>query len=113
MALKSSNKVETNRYELVVEIDGETFMNAVNAVYKRQAKKITLPGFRKGKAPRRLIEKEYGEGVFYEDAIKDLYPDAIVEAAKEAGLRLDIEAPSEKYPSMTGALLHYLVEKQG
>jgi len=88
MALKSSNKVETNRYELVVEIDGETFMNAVNAVYKRQAKKITLPGFRKGKAPRRLIEKEYGEGVFYEDAIKDLYPDAIVEAAKEAGLEI-------------------------
>ena len=86
MALKSSNKVETNRYELVIEIDGETFMKAVEAVYKRQSKNITLPGFRKGKAPRRLIEKEYGEGVFYEDAIKDLYPAAVESASEEAGL---------------------------
>ena len=88
MSLKSSNKVETNRYELVVEIDGETFMKAVDAVYKRQVKNINIPGFRKGKAPRRLIEKEYGEGVFYEDAIKNLYPAAIVEAAEEAGLNI-------------------------
>ena len=88
MSLKSSNKVETNRYELVVEIDGETFMKAVDAVYKRQVKNINIPGFRKGKAPRRLIEKEYGEGVFYEDAIKNLYPAAIVEAADEAGLNI-------------------------
>ena len=88
MALKSSNKVETNRYELVVEIDGETFMKAVDAVYKRQVKSINIPGFRKGKAPRRLIEKEYGEGVFYEDAIKNLYPAAIVAAADEAGLNM-------------------------
>ncbi len=88
MALKSSNKVETNRYELVVEIDGETFMKAVDAVYKREVKKINIPGFRKGKAPRRLIEKEFGEGVFYEDAIKDLYPMAIVEAAEEAGINM-------------------------
>ncbi len=88
MTLKSSNKVETNRYELVIEIDGETFMKAVDKVYKREAKKISLPGFRKGKAPRRLIEKEYGEGVFYEDAIKDLYPEAVVDAAEEAGLAI-------------------------
>ncbi len=88
MTLKSSNKVETNRYELVIEIDAETFMAAVDKVYKREAKKITLPGFRKGKAPRRLIEREYGEGVFYEDAIKDLYPEAVVDAAEEAGLAL-------------------------
>ncbi len=88
MALKSSNKVETNRYELVIEIDGDTFMKAVDKVYKRESKKITLPGFRKGKAPRRLIEKEYGEGVFYEDAIKDLYPEAVVTASEEAGLAI-------------------------
>ncbi len=88
MSLKSSNKVETNRYELVIEIDGAAFMNAVNAVYKRQVKNITIPGFRKGKAPRAIIEKEYGEGVFYEDALKDLYPQAIEDAAKEAGLEL-------------------------
>ena len=88
MTLKSSNKVETNRYELVVEIDGVTFMNAVNAVYKRQVKNIAIPGFRKGKAPRALIEKEYGEGVFYEDAMKALYPQALSDAAKEAGLEI-------------------------
>lgn len=88
MTLKSSNKVETNRYELVVEIDGTTFMNAVNAVYKKQVKNISVPGFRKGKAPRALIEKEYGEGVFYEDAMKALYPQALSEAAEEAGLEI-------------------------
>ena len=72
MKLISSNKVETNRYELVIEIDGETFMNAVNSVYKKQVKNINIPGFRKGKAPRSIIEKTYGEGVFYEDALKEL-----------------------------------------
>ena len=88
MKLISSNKVETNRYELVVEIDGETFMKAVNAVYKKQVKNISIPGFRKGKAPRSIIEREYGEGVFYEDALKEIYPEAIAEGAKEAGLEL-------------------------
>ncbi len=86
MALISSTKVDTNRYELVIEIDGDTFMKAVNAVYKRQVKKISIPGFRKGKAPRSIIEKEYGEGVFYEDALKDLYPQVVAAAVEEAGL---------------------------
>lgn len=88
MTLKSSNKVETNRYELEIEIDSKTFMDEVERVYRKQVKGITIPGFRKGKAPRRLIEKEYGEGIFYEDAIKNLYPAAIVEAAEEAGIEL-------------------------
>ena len=88
MTLKSSKEVEKNRYELVIEFDAETFMAAVDKVFKRESKKITLPGFRKGKAPKRLIEKEYGEGVFYEDAIKDLYPQAVADAAKEAGIKL-------------------------
>ena len=88
MKLLSSQKVETNRVELQIEIDGATFMNAVNAVYKKQVKNISIPGFRKGKAPRSIIEREYGEGVFYEDALKELYPQAIADAAKEAGLEL-------------------------
>ena len=88
MTLKSTNKVDTNRYELEIEIDGETFMKAVNGVYKKQVKNITIPGFRKGKAPRSIIEREYGEGVFYEDAMKELYPQAIEDAANEAGLEL-------------------------
>ena len=54
MSLKSSNKVETNRYELTVEVDGVTFENAVNKVYKKEVKRINIPGFRKGKAPRAI-----------------------------------------------------------
>lgn len=88
MKLISSNQKETNRYELTIEIDGESFMKTVNAVYKKQVKNISIPGFRKGKAPRAIIEREYGEGVFYEDALKELYPAAIADAAKEAGLEL-------------------------
>ena len=88
MTLVSSNKVDTNRYELVIDVDGETFMKAVNAVYRKQVKNITIPGFRKGKAPRSVIEREYGEGVFYEDALKDLYPVAVAQAVEEANLEM-------------------------
>ena len=88
MKLISSNKTDTNRVELVIEIDGETFMKAVNDVYKKQVKSITIPGFRKGKAPRSIIEREYGEGVFYDDALKEVYPAAIAEAAAEAGIEM-------------------------
>ncbi|WP_457942221.1 trigger factor [Caproiciproducens sp. LBM24188] len=88
MSLKSSNKVETNRYQLEVEVDAETFAKAVDQVYHKQSKKITIPGFRKGKAPRAFIEKYYGEQVFYEDAINAVYPDALDSAVKEANLKL-------------------------
>ncbi len=89
MALKESTKKEqANSYELVVSVDGETFEKAVNAVYKKQVKNINIPGFRKGKAPRHIIEKMYGSEVFYEDAMQDCYPDALYEAAKEANLKI-------------------------
>ncbi len=88
MSLKSSNKVETNRYEITVEVDGETFEKEVNKVYKREVKKINIPGFRKGKAPRALIEKEYGSDVFYEDAMNALFQESLENAVKEAGLTL-------------------------
>ncbi len=89
MALKESTKKEqANSYELVVTVDGETFEKAVNAVYKKQVKNINIPGFRKGKAPRHMIEKMYGSEVFYEDAMQDCYPDALYEAAKEANLKI-------------------------
>lgn len=88
MSLKSSNKVESNRYQLEVEVDAETFAKAVDQVYHKQSKKITIPGFRKGKAPRAFIEKYYGEQVFYEDAINAVYPDALDSAVKEANLEL-------------------------
>lgn len=88
MSLNASNKVETNRYELEVQVDGETFEKAVAAVYRKKSKNMTVPGFRKGKAPRHIIEKLYGEAIFYEDAMQELYPNALSEAAKEAQLKL-------------------------
>lgn len=89
MALKEcTKKEEANSYELTVSVDGETFEKAINAVYKKQVKKINVQGFRKGKAPRRIIEKMYGTEVFYDDAIQDCYPDALYDAAKEADVKI-------------------------
>ena len=86
MSLKSSNKVDTNRYQLEIELPGDVFEKAVEQVYRKENKKITIPGFRKGKAPRSFVEKVYGSQVFYEDAINALYPAALEEAVKEAGV---------------------------
>lgn len=88
MSLKSSNKVDTNRYELLVEIDAETFEKAVATAFKKNVKKLQVPGFRKGKAPRGIVEKMYGENVFYEEALNECYPEAIDSAAKEAGVEI-------------------------
>lgn len=89
MSLKESTKKEQpNSYELVVNIDGDTFEKAINNVYKKQVAKINVPGFRKGKAPRHMIEKMYGSEVFYEDAMQDCYPEALYNAAKEADVKI-------------------------
>lgn len=88
MSLKSSTLKETNTYEVEVSVDGETFGAAVDKVYKKEVKKINVPGFRKGKAPRMIIEKMYGAEIFYDDAMQDCYPAALDEAAKEAGLKV-------------------------
>ncbi|MEE1172746.1 MAG: trigger factor [Ruminococcus sp.] len=89
MALKECTKKEqANSYEVIVEVDGETFEKAVEAVYKKQVKRINIQGFRKGKAPRRIIEKMYGSEVFYEDAMQDCYPEALYDASKEANIKI-------------------------
>lgn len=98
MSLKSSNKVDTNVWELEVSVDGDTFKDAVTKAYLKQRKNINIPGFRKGKAPRAFIEKYYGEGVFYEDALEAIYPDAVASAIEEAKLEpvdtpYDLEIP--------------------
>lgn len=88
MELKSSNKVDVNRWELEIAISPEQFEKEVEKVYNKQKGKISVPGFRKGKAPRAFIEKYYGSGVFYQDAVNAIYPYAIDEAAKEAKIEL-------------------------
>ena len=77
---------EKSTVKIEFSVDKEVFDKAVDKVYRRQVKKINVPGFRAGKAPRAIIEKMYGSGVFYEDAINDLIPENYTEAVKEAGL---------------------------
>lgn len=86
MSLTKSETIEKNKYELQFSVDKATFDAAVDKVYRKQVRSITVPGFRKGKAPKSIIEKMYGKGVFYEDAINDLIPQAYTEALEEAKL---------------------------
>lgn len=92
MALKSSNKIDTNTYELEVTVDAETFKKACTTAYLKNRKNIQVPGFRKGKATQGMIEKIYGEGVFYEDALDVIYPEAVSAAFDEAKLEV-VDAP--------------------
>lgn len=86
MSLKATNNVETNKYELEIEISAEDFEAAIEKAYLKARKNIAMPGFRKGKAPRKLIEKEYGEQVFFEDAVNLLYAPVVNGAVEESGL---------------------------
>jgi trigger factor len=88
MSLKATNNVGTNSYELEIEIPAKDFEDALQQAYLRARKNIALPGFRKGKAPRKLIEKTYGEEVFFEDAINLLYAPVVNGAIDESGLDL-------------------------
>lgn len=88
MSLKSCNLKETNKYEIEVYVDAETFEAAVQKSYKKNIGKINMPGFRRGKAPRQMVEKMYGKDVFYNDAIEECYPAALEAAAIEANLKL-------------------------
>ena len=78
-------KLEKNMAKLTIEVSAEEFDAAIEQAYQKDKKKISLPGFRKGKAPRKMIEKMYGTGVFYEDAANIVIPKAYSEAAKECG----------------------------
>ncbi len=86
MNLKNVEKQEKNSAVLTIEVTAEEFDAAIQKVYLRQKSRIQIPGFRKGKAPRKIVEKMYGSNVFYEDAINDIYPDALTAAVKESGL---------------------------
>lgn len=81
-------KLEKNMAKLVIEVPAQEFEKALDEAYKKNRNKIAMPGFRKGKAPRKMIEKMYGASVFYEDAANIIIPDAYENAAKESGLEI-------------------------
>ena len=81
-------KLEKNMAKLTIEVSSEEFENAIAKAYKKNKNKISMPGFRKGKAPRAMIEKMYGKGIFYEDAANSIIPDAYADAAKERELEI-------------------------
>ena len=76
-------KLEKNMAKLTIEVSSEEFEKAIAKAYKKNKNKISMPGFRKGKAPRTMIEKMYGKGVFYEDAVNALIPEAYEKAVDE------------------------------
>ena len=76
-------KLEKNMAKLTIEVSAEDLEKAMQAAYQKAKGRITLPGFRKGKAPRKMIEQMYGKGVFYEDAANALIPEAYEKALEE------------------------------
>ncbi len=86
MSLVSNKKTDNNLVELEIKVDAEAFEAALQRAYKKNVGKIQVPGFRKGKAPRKIIEKMYGKECFYEDAVNDIYPIEYAAAVKEAGI---------------------------
>lgn len=86
MSLKSSEKTGTNEVALEISIGASEFNDALMKAYNKNKNKIEIPGFRKGKAPKALIEKYYGESVFYEDALDIAFPDSYGAALEEGGI---------------------------
>ena len=86
MNLVKNEKLENNSHELQFSIDAEAFNAAIAKAFKREAGKYNIPGFRKGKAPRHMIEKMFGADVFHYDAINDLFPEAYEAAVAESGI---------------------------
>ena len=102
MNLISCEKLEKSMVELQFSIDAETFKAAVNNAFKREGKKYAIPGFRKGKAPRHMIEKMYGSDIFHYDAVNDLFPEAYEAAVKEAKIDA-VGRPDPEVVSMSEA----------
>lgn len=107
MSFKKAEKQETNVYVIEFQIEKADFDAANDKAFRRNAKNINIPGFRKGKAPRNIVEKMYGKGVFYEEAVNDCLPSAYEDAAKASGLDIigqpefDVVAIDENGVTMT------------
>ena len=110
MAVKSE-QVEKNLVKLTFEISREELEKGISEAYKKNAKKISIPGFRKGKVPKAMIEQYYGEEVFYDDAINFVLPEIYDAAVKEAGVdpvarpEIDIEEIKKGEPIVVTALV--------
>lgn len=100
MEVKNLEKRENSAVAVTVTVSPEEFEKALTAAYKKNKNSIYIPGFRKGKAPRTIIEKMYGEGVFYDDAINELAPEAYYFAVKEKELKV-VAAPSLENANVT------------
>lgn len=102
MELKKTEKLEHSVVALTIEITAAEMEAAKDKAFKKAGKNIAVPGFRKGKAPRKMIEKLYGEGVFFEDAINDIFPDAMDMAVEQSGIKpvgradVDLGEPTEE-----------------
>ena len=88
MSLIKKELTEKSGFVMEFSVSKEAFAKAENEAYKKQVKSINVPGFRKGKAPKAIIEKMYGKGIFFEDAINACIPDAFEAAVKESGLEV-------------------------
>lgn len=98
MILKNVEKTDKNQVKLEIVVDKGEFEAAIEKSYKKNAARFNVQGFRRGRAPRRMIERTYGEGVFYEDAVNIAYPEVYSAAVKEAGIepvdRAEVELDS-------------------
>ena len=104
-------KLEHNMVKITMEIEQDAFEAAIDRVYRRNRSKIAVPGFRKGKAPRKMIERLYGKEVFYEDAINDVLPEIYDKAVEELEVKaasrpqVDIEKIEDGEPVVVSATL--------
>ena len=111
MELRKNEKLENSRVELEIAVDAAAFSDAVSKAFKKNAKNFNVPGFRKGKAPRHLIEQMYGKDVFHYDAVNEIFPEVYDEAVKAAGLE-PVDRPEAELVSTSledGAVLKVVV----
>lgn len=87
MSIKEQKEIENGKVEIVAAIDAPTFLKTLEKIYHREVKKINVQGFRKGKVPRAVIERMYGEDFFYDDAIRELMPEHFDKVVKESGIQ--------------------------
>ena len=100
MEIIRNEKVAENTVELEFKVSAEEFEKALTAAFRKANKEITVPGFRKGKAPRKVVEKMFGQEIFFNDAIDEILPQAYEDAVKEAGLVV-VARPELDIPTCT------------